>query len=510
MYWCYHWRIAKSCLVRRVFVFFWAVFIIAWVTGRNNVMAQAEVGTGYYWNTEEHESYSSDSDVDRLFPWLEEYESPNTSFTQKTKVAFRFASHDSEMWWGRLALVAAEPELWDRHRDALVHLASACYTRLSGPESFSSCLASREPRVAQGALILLPQLRSLRMDGHDAAWPSDKLLDAQVLPYRASRVLHSHPALGVWVVRALAAYGPSAAAQAGELVPLLISEDAETASAAKSAIQTMDPEGIAQRFQLQNDVSLSADQRQQVKVFLANSSIPGPESCRHPRFAKQYEALLQFFRDRTVQTNLPKQDPAAEVRFLKSATPDEWWPVLIAASLDWDFREFHSAYLVSQMARTLYMEEGSPAVLARLLQSEDLQIAAGTVQLVSSMRHYRDGSSHYLDGDLIDPAGMPLRFANVLKQHPDLGVYVARGLAAYGTQSQSQSGAIVRYLQSDDPVVVWEIRRALTEIDPTLASALECQLDVEDFQDFLMEFAEASVLSSRQLELLQRHLDSRR
>ena len=206
----YPWWNTNSCRFWRIFVIAWTVFAINWFAGRSKAMAKDEKdagGAGYYWHTPEHLGYSFDTDIERLFPWLEQYESIKSSFEKRNRLAFRFANLEGGDWWGRMALVAAEPDLGVRHREALVHLASASYTRLSGPLFFSNCLASRERRVVQGALILLPEHRTLRMDGRDSEWPADKLLDPSVLPYRVSRILQTHPALGVKVAQALAAYG---------------------------------------------------------------------------------------------------------------------------------------------------------------------------------------------------------------------------------------------------------------------------------------------------------------
>ena len=452
----------------------------------------------------ERQTKQEEAALKKSFPWLNEWKNAD-SFAAKQKIASRFASRDQQQNWESLALVAVNPNLFSQHRGALAHLASAAYHRIHGHMFLDTCLKHDDPRVVEGTLILLPYLRVLRSDGSDSAWPEDKVLLPPGIALRVSAVIDRHPALGPLVAKTLESFGPAASEAVDRLAPLLQSDRPETIAAAVAAIRTIVPDEVVKNLGLKDGVPMDAEQYKTVKGILADFS---ETHATRREFSEHYEALLAYCESRSAEAAVPKQDPEAEKAFVADLLPEEWWVVLSNAMVESDSYQYAYNYLIPFVASALYFEEGSPAVVQQLLDSDDSRTVAKMIHLIGLTRVHRETSSRYFDGDLIAPEVMPDLFVKALRKHPELCIDVAKGLKQYRLRARKQAPELVPCLLSDDPVVVWEVRHMLGRVDPQLVRQLDCELGENDYLSYLSGFTVPSVLEGKQRDLVEKYLNA--
>ena len=467
-------------------------------------------------------------ETEKLQPWIERYQSLGADFGHRNALAFRFAKRNYG-WWDRMSLMAWDPQTTEESLAAIAHLASAYYTNLSQQQDVVRCLRNSEPRIVMGQLRILRVARELRPVGTDLTWPTSGPLDPVRLPKYIVIVLEQHPELSLEVARSLEVYGTSAMKEAGDLIPLLVAEDAAVAAAAQSAIRKMDPQGITKLFRLEGQ-PLTPSQREWIHGYLKKliafpvrlPIVDCRESDGSPQseMSQRYEELRRYLRfygvpdDRTYAGQM-----AAALHFRDQNRPGDWWRVLssVYPHAEAEFGIYRANDHLLRFATALYTKPGSQAELIRLLQDEDYRIAEGALGLVITMRQYKPGLKNYSDGDLIDTDVMPAHIIRILDRHPHIGHIVASCLSVYGTHASAQVEALVPLLLSDDTTVVKRVRTAITAIDPGLAQQLEItRVQLADGSDFNLEeylSDDASVdgpspLTPRQRELVQAHLKS--
>lgn len=442
-----------------------------------------------------------------LMQWITEYKSLG-SFTSRNLFAFR-CSRYHDVWLQRMSYLTFDQATRPEDHVALAHLTSAFLARADGENQAVRCLREGEPWVVAGLLRLLRNARELKADGTDCSWPVNSRPLESVLPSHIADVLDRHPELSIEVAQTLEAYGISAKSQSPRLFPMLLSNEADIAGAAQSALRLTDPD-ISTRILGLNGSPLTPMQRERVQDYLANHGDGTIEdrAVGKDDFSERMAVIKRYCRFQKRRSTNPVVDLHSDEliarAFCSQRLDGDWWRFLSLAYFSPEFLEPESHDLLVLIASELYSLPESRAQLLKVLRDDDPRVVECAMFLACQLRDSVPGRSTRYEGGMVDPDVIPESFAKVIEKHPHLLVSVAWSLRCYKRHSAPYAGRLVPFLLSEDSYVVTAISSALTHIDRSLAEQLGVVED--EFSLFQEHTLKMRVLSPEQKELVRDYL----
>ncbi len=405
-----------------------------------------------------------------LAPVMKEYLNL-VDFESRNGCAFRFANRwQSGEWWVRLAANASDPNLSEKEKQCVYHLASAMYTKRSGNVNINILLGLNDDVLTTGVLNIILESRELRPDGSDHSWPNSgpfgnrfvraelvKLLAIPKFSKKASDVLGGYGGKGIDVI--------------DKLVPVLLLDDSSSKLAAVSAILAIDPNGVAKELGLTANEPINISQQKKI------------HDCVRAQRAKMqfpFEQVMHYVKETSATDFDGKR--ANAITWKRNYYDSEWWAHLALAA---DVSPNHDLQILQILSSELYLMPKSKKEIIKVLQGEDRIAVRGMLFLLEGFFQFEPGSSigrvpklRVYDDDLVF---WPRYVATVLDRFPDLSVEVARTLAMYpGAEAKKEAKRVIPFMLTNDPNQTIRLRRFFTDIDKETATMLGIAMSGEE------------------------------